>query len=349
MKIGDKYLEHGIIQGGMGVGISLAGLAGAVASEGCMGVISSVNIGYKEEDFLTDPFGANIRALKKHIRMAREIAGGRGLIAVNIMVAVTHYEETVKTAIEAGADAIISGAGLPLNLAELVKGTGTLFAPIVSSKRAAVLLCKSFLKKAAVLPDFIVIEGHKAGGHLGFSADDLEADSCRDNLEILSEVLEGIRPFEEEAERRIPVFLAGGIYDKADIDMAVKNGAAGVQIGTRFIATYECDADPVLKNVIVNCNKDDIRIIKSPVGMPARAVYTKLLQDLDAGGHYPAKVCNNCLSACPKGDKAPYCISRALIAAVEGNIDEGLFFCGENAHRVDRIMSVKELVSELIG
>ena len=349
MNINGKELAHPIIQGGMGVGVSLSNLAGNVAKMGCMGVISSVNIGYKEKDFLTNPFEANLRALRDHIKRAKEIAEGNGLIAVNIMVAVSHYEETVKCAIEAGADAIISGAGLPLNLAGLVKDTKTLYAPIVSSGKAAMLLCRNYAKKFQSIPDFIVIEGHKAGGHLGFKSSDLEGKTCQDNIDILKDVLAQLKPFEEEFKKKIRVFLGGGIFTGSDMAEAIKNGADGVQIGTRFIATNECDASDVFKNVIVEAKESDIRIIKSPVGMPARAVYTPLLQGLDAGNTFFAKNCNNCLTACPKGNKVPYCISRALIAAVEGNREEGLFFCGENASRVDKIVSVKELIDELVN
>lgn len=348
MIINGKELTHGIIQGGMGVGVSLSRLAGSVAKEGCMGVISSVNIGFNEPDFQINPFEANIRALKEHIRKAKEISEGKGLIGVNIMVAVSHYEETVRAAVEAGADAIISGAGLPLNLAELVKGSKTLFAPIVSSKRAAMLLCKNFVKRAGILPDFLVIEGHKAGGHLGFSGKDLENGTCQPNLQILKEVKEAIKPFEEEFKKKIYVFLGGGIFDGKDVAEAKNAGADGVQIGTRFIATKECDADDVFKKVIVDSKKEDIRIIKSPVGMPARAINTPLLQSLDKGKTFLAKKCNSCLVACPKGDNIPYCISRALISAVLGDREEGLFFCGENAYRVDSIVSVKELIDELL-
>lgn len=349
MNINGKELAHGIIQGGMGVGVSLSKLAGAVAKEGCMGVISSVNIGFKEPDFLKNPVEANLRALKEHIKKAKEISQGKGLIGVNIMVAVSHYEETVKAAIAAGADAIISGAGLPLSLAELVKGSNTLYAPIVSSKKAAMLLCRTFSKKAGSLPDFIVIEGHKAGGHLGFAADDLSNDQCQDNLSILREVLEVIKPFEEQFKKKIRVFLGGGIFTGKDMAEAVSLGADGVQIGTRFIATDECDAHENFKQVIVDSKEEDIRIIKSPVGMPARAVYTPLLRKLEEGKTFFAERCNNCLKACPKGDKIPYCISRALIEAVNGNKEEGLFFCGENASRVESIVPVKELIDEILG
>ncbi len=349
MNINGKELAHGIIQGGMGVGVSLSELAGHVAKEGCMGVISSVNIGFKDPDFLKDPLKANLKALKEHIARAKEIAGGNGLIGVNIMVAVSHYEETVKAAISAGADAIISGAGLPLNLAELVKGSNTLYAPIVSSKKAAMLLCKTFSRKTNSLPDFMVIEGHQAGGHLGFSAEDLAAGTCQNNLDILKEVKDAIKPFEEQFKKQIKIFLGGGIFTGKDMAEAVNCGADGVQIGTRFIATDECDAHPNFKQVIVDSKEEDIRIIKSPVGMPARAIYTPLLQKLEEGKTFFATRCNSCLKACPKGDKIPYCISRALIAAVEGNTEEGLFFCGENASRINEIVSVKKLISDLLA
>ncbi|WP_022749648.1 NAD(P)H-dependent flavin oxidoreductase [Lachnobacterium bovis] len=348
LDLNGKLLKHGIIQGGMGVGVSLSELAGNVAKEGCMGVISSVNIGYKESDFLKNPFEANMRALKYHIQRAKEISQGNGLIAVNIMVAVSHYAETVKCAIESGADAIISGAGLPLNLPEYVKDTKALYAPIVSSKKAAELLCKRFSKKYNSIPDFMVIEGSKAGGHLGFSNKELEDHTCQDNLTILSEVLETIKPYEEKFKRKINVFLGGGIFTGQDMAIALKNGASGVQIGTRFIATKECDASETFKDVIVNAKESDIRIIKSPVGMPARAVFTPLLQNLEKGKTFFAKRCNNCLKACPKGDKIPYCISRALIEAVKGNREEGLFFCGENASRVSKIVTVKDLINEIL-
>lgn len=348
LDLNGKLLKHGIIQGGMGVGVSLSELAGNVAKEGCMGVISSVNIGYKEKDFLSNPFEANMRALKYHIQKAKEISKGNGLVAVNIMVAVSHYAETVKCAIESGADAIISGAGLPLNLPEYVKGTKALYAPIVSSKKAAELLCKRFSKKYDSIPDFMVIEGYKAGGHLGFSNKDIEGKTCQDNLTILSEVLEAIKPYEEKFKRKINIFLGGGIFTGKDMANAVKNGASGVQIGTRFIATEECDASDTFKKVIVDAKESDIKIIKSPVGMPARAVFTPLLQSLEKGKTFFAKKCNNCLKACPKGDKIPYCISRALIEAVKGNREEGLFFCGENASRVSEIVTVKELINEIL-
>lgn len=337
-----KEIEVPIIQGGMGVGVSLSSLAGNVAKNGGIGIISSVNAGYREEDFLRRPVEANLRALKNEIQRAKEIAEGNGLVGVNIMTAVSNYDITAQCAVEAGADVIISGAGLPMKLPEYTKGTGTLCAPIVSSGRAAKLLMKQYQKNYGVLPDFFVIEGHEAGGHLGFSKEELLENTARSNEEILEEVLV------ETKEAGIPVFVGGGVFTGADMARMMNLGASGVQIGTRFIATEECDASEDYKKVIVNAKKEDIRIIQSPVGMPARAIYTPLLEKLKQGEKFVAKICNNCLAACPKGDKIPYCISRALIEAVKGNFEEGLFFTGSNAYRIERIVKVKELIEEIM-
>ncbi|MEE1014938.1 MAG: nitronate monooxygenase [Lachnospiraceae bacterium] len=348
MKIGNKELQVPIIQGGMGVGVSLGNLAGHVAKCGGLGVISSVNAGYKEPRFGADPKGANFFALKNEIKKAKTIANGNGLVGVNIMTAVSNYEETARIAAEAGADVIISGAGLPLKLPEYIEGTDTLFAPIVSSGKAAALLCKNYSKKYHRLPDFFVLEGHMAGGHLGFSYDELVCRNAKSNDEILTEVFEAVKPYEEEAGRKIPVFVAGGVFDGRDMAHFMKLGAAGVQIGTRFIATEECDAHPNFKQMMVDAKAEDVRIVASPVGMPARALYTPLLKRLESGEKFRALKCNNCLTACKKGDNIPYCISRALIEAVQGNVEDGLFFCGENVHRIERIVTVEALMKEIL-
>lgn len=348
MKIGNKELQVPIIQGGMGVGVSLGNLAGHVAKCGGLGVISSVNAGYQEPRFGADPKGANFFALKNEIKKAKSIANGNGLVGVNIMTAVSNYEETARIAAEAGADVIISGAGLPLKLPEYIEGTDTLFAPIVSSGKAAALLCKNYSKKYHRLPDFFVLEGHLAGGHLGFSYDELVCRNAKNNDEILAEVLEAVKPYEEEAGRKIPVFVAGGVFDGKDMAHFMKLGAAGVQIGTRFIATEECDAHPNFKQMMVDAKEKDVCIVASPVGMPARALYTPLLKRLENGEKFRALKCNNCLTACKKGDNIPYCISRALIEAVQGNVEDGLFFCGENVHRIDKIVTVEALMREIL-
>ncbi len=347
MNIKGKELTVPLIQGGMGVGVSLSNLAGNVAKCGGMGVISSVNAGYQEPDFTNNPREANLRALKRHIRQAKEIAQGNGLVAVNIMAAVSDYERTCRLAIECGADAVISGAGLPLRLPEYTKGTKTLAAPIVSSGKAAGLLCRSYSKKYDVLPDFLIIEGFRAGGHLGFSKEELSDGKAAQNETILANVLDAIKPYEEAYRITIPVFVAGGVFDGHDLARFMSLGASGVQMATRFIATKECDADERFKQAVIEAKKEDILIINSPVGMPARAINSPLIKRLSAGEKFPARLCNGCLTACKRGDKTPYCISRALIEAVLGNWEDGLFFCGENAWRVNEMTTVGELMETI--
>ena len=341
MNIKNKHFSVPIIQGGMGVGVSLSGLAGAVAKCGGVGVISSVNAGYREKDFESNPLNANLRALDNEIKKAKTISEGNGLVAVNIMTAVSNYEKTCRCAVDAGADIIISGAGLPLDLPVYTKGTDTLCAPIVSSGRAARILIKHYMRHYQVKPDMIVIEGNMAGGHLGFSEEELLNGTVQSNDDILIDVLK------ESGD--IPVFVAGGVFDGKDMAHYMKLGASGVQIGTRFIATDECDASDVFKDAIINAGKEDILIIKSPVGMPARAINSPLLKALKQGLKFTALKCNGCLTACPKNDSIPYCISRALIAAVKGDWENGLFFTGSNAYRIKEKVSVKELISEILG
>ena len=348
MKIETKELKIPIIQGGMGIGVSLGNLAGHVAKCGAMGLISSVNAGYKETGFGADPKGANLFALKNEILKAKSIADGNGLVGVNIMCAVSNYEETCRLAAEAGADVIVSGAGLPLKLPEYVAGTETLIAPIVSGGKAAALLCRNYSKKYGRLPDFFVLEGHMAGGHLGFSYEELMNHTAKTNEELLEEVLEAVKPYEEEDGRLIPVFVAGGVFDGRDMARMMKLGAAGVQIGTRFIATKECDAHENFKRMMVNAKAEDVRIIASPVGMPARALDSPLIQRLEKGEKFRPLRCSNCLTGCKKGDSIPYCISRALIEAVQGNTEDGLFFCGENVHRINQIVTVEELMNGIV-
>lgn len=345
----NRNLEIPIIQGGMGVGVSLGNLAGNVALCGGMGVISTVNAGYREPDFDSNPFEANIRALKSEIKKAFQIAKGKGMIAINAMVAVNHYEETIKAAIEAGIEAVISGAGLPLKLPKLTKGTKTAAAPIVSSGKAAALICKNWDMKHGVTPDFIVIEGPKAGGHLGFNRDEIVAGTAADVENILPDVLNVIEPYEQKYGRKIPVFVAGGVFDGKDMARLTKLGASGVQMATRFIATEECDASPEYKKMMVEAEAEDVTIVKSPVGMPGRAILSPLIKKLEAGGKFPPQKCNLCLSACPHGDKTPYCISRALIEAVKGNREDGLFFCGANVGRIHQITTVRELMDEIVS
>lgn len=346
LKIGDLIARLPIIQGGMGVGVSGSKLAGAVAKTGGVGVISGVQIGYREPDFITNTLEANIRAMKKELKAAREISPD-GIIGVNLMVAITHYDEMVKACIEGGADLIISGAGLPMNLPKLVEGSNVKIAPIVSSGKAATLIIKNWTKKYSRLPDLVVVEGPEAGGHLGFKREELYEDTKRPLDEIVKEVIEAVAVFEEEHGKKIPVVAAGGVYTGEDIARLIKLGAAGVQMGTRFVATEECDADPRYKQAYLDAKKEDIQIIISPVGMPGRAVRNKLIKSVEHG-RIPPKRCYNCIKKCNPKD-TPYCISKALIDAVEGNVDEGLVFVGSNAYRLEKIVSVEELMNELVS
>lgn len=331
-------LEIPIIQGGMGVGISMGRLAGNVAAFGGMGVISTALIGFREDDFYQNHVEADVRALKKEIRLAKKLSNGRGMIAINAMTVTTDFRECIEAAVEEGIDAIISGAGLPLSLPEITKGKNVLIAPIVSSAKAACLIVKSWCRNYDRKPDFIVVEGAGAGGHLGFKKDELLEQSNMPLEEIVREVVESCRG--------IPVFAAGGIFDANDIKKAISWGAKGVQIGTRFIATDECDASRGFKQVILNAKKDDVNIIQSPVGLPGRAVNTELLRQIKTDGRKPPSRCINCISTCdPK--VTPYCISRALIAAFYGDEKNGLFFSGENCEKITKIVRVKDLMEEL--
>ncbi len=342
LKIGDLIAKIPIIQGGMGVGVSLSNLAGSVAREGGVGVISTAQIGFNEPDFETDTLKANLRALEKHIKRAKEIAKGNGIIAINIMAVTNHYKENVKKAIESGIDLIISGAGLPKELPKLVEGTKVKIAPIISSARGAALMIKLWARQNRV-PDMIVVEGPEAGGHLGFSKEELENKNKKDIYTIVKEVVEKVKEFKVN----IPVIAAGGIYTGKDIARAFKAGASGVQMATRFVTTNECDADIKYKQAYINASKEDIKIVQSPVGMPGRAIRNKFIIDLEEKEQSGIKEkCLGCIKTC-NATQTPYCITRALVNAVKGNIEEGLVFVGNNAYKLDKIITVKELMNNL--
>lgn len=337
-----------IIQGGMGIGISLERLAGSVASCGGMGVLSAANAGYRALDFDSHPVEANMRELSSGIKKAKDIAHGVGLVGVNVMVACQEYARYVKTSIDAGADAIISGAGLPMDLPSLAVGCDVLLAPIVSSAKAAKLLCRTWKSRYNRLPDFVVVEGAEAGGHLGFTADELIHRTAVPLTQIVREVIDAVKPYADEIGRRIPVFAAGGIFTGRDIGGMIENGAAGVQMATRFIATEECDADEEFKRVIIDSREEDIEIVVSPVGMPARAISTQFVKRMADGAKERIGKCVRCLRSCVP-TQAPYCITKALVNAAKGSRENGLFFCGSNAFKVDRIRKVGELIDELMA
>ncbi len=350
LKIGDLTVKTPIVQGGMGVGISLSGLASAVANEGGVGVIATPMIGIEEHDIITDPVGANRRALVKQIRKARELS--KGIIGVNIMCALTNFADLVKTSVKEKVDIIFVGAGLPLDLPshlptmdEMGGKMKTKIAPIVSSGRAAKLICRKWLKKYNMLPDAFVVEGPKAGGHLGFKTEQLDNPDFKLEV-ILPDTIEAVKEFEKLKGAPIPVIAAGGVYSGADICKFLEMGAAGVQMGTRFVATHECDADPAFKEAFVNAKLEDMAVIKSPVGLPGRAVSNEFLRAVENGQKHPAKCPFHCLSSC-KRELSPYCIARALVNAKRGILKHGFAFAGSNAYLVDKIVSVKELMDGL--
>ncbi len=347
IKLKDKILKFPIIQGGMGVGISLSNLAGNVMKEHCMGVLSFAHPGYKSKTFLKDSLNENLRCMKEEIDKARKISEGNGILGVNIMVASSDYAAYVKACVDYKVDAIISGAGLPLNLPELTKGSDILIAPIVSSDKALNLILKRWDMHHSKTADFIVIEGFEAGGHLGFKNDDIKNGKCQNLEEILLSCLPIVKIYEEKYGVKIPVFVAGGIYNGEDIGKFIKLGASGVQMGTRFIATKECDANIKFKQKIVDSKKEDIRIVKSPTGFLGRAIHNDFTRKLDNDGKIPVKFCVNCILPCDPRDTV-YCISEALIKSVNGDVENGLVFCGSNAYRVDKIVLVKDLIKELI-
>jgi len=345
LNIGDLHIPKAIIQGGMGVGISLSGLASAVATAGGCGVISAAGIGMGEPDFSSNSIEANNRALCREIRAAR--AATTGALGVNLMVAMANFAEMVKTAIRENVDAIFSGAGLPLDLPRhLAEGSKTKLVPIVSSARAAIILCKKWLSHFHRAPDAFVVEGPMAGGHLGFKIEQI--DDPNFVLEkLVTEVVAGVVPYTAPNGRPIPVIAAGGIYTGADIHRMIGLGAAGVQMGTRFVATTECDADPRFKQCYIDASEKDVVIIKSPVGMPGRAIRNAFLESVAEGGKTPPSCPYHCILSCDYS-KAPYCISLALANAKKGCFSRGFAFAGKNAWRVDRLMSVAELVGELV-
>lgn len=348
LKIGDLVIDKPIIQGGMGIGISLSGLASAVANEGGIGVISSVGIGFLKGERNKKGFSTNAHYLREEIRKAKAMSNS-GAIGVNIMVAISDFDDLVKASVEEKVDIIFAGAGLPLNLPALVqqadKNSKTKLGVIVSSGRAANLIGRNWMKKYNCLPDIFVVEGPKAGGHLGFSLEQI-TDSNFSLEKILPDVVKVSEQFKEKYNKEIPVIAAGGIYTGEDIYQFMDLGASAVQMGTRFVATEECDAEFNFKQKFVDCKKDDITIIKSPVGLPGRVINSTFIEEERAGIRKPFSCPWKCLKTC-NFKEAPYCIAKALINAQKGQMEDGFAFAGANAYRVDKILTVKELFDEL--
>ena len=344
LNIGDLTARIPIIQGGMGVGISLSGLASAVANAGGVGVIATAGIGMDEPDFYRNFIEANKRALREEIRKAR--AATSGVLGVNIMVALSNFADQVRTAIEEGIDIIFSGAGLPLNLPKFrLPDSKTKLVPIVSSGRAAAMICKRWLEKFDCLPDALVVEGPRAGGHLGFKPGQI-ADPEFALERLVPEVIEAVEPF-VTPERAIPVIAAGGVFTGGDIHKFMQLGAAGVQMGTRFVATEECDASRDFKQTYVTAREADITIIKSPVGLPGRVIRNPFVEAMGRGEKEPFACPYHCIITCDYL-KSPYCIALALMNAKKGNLKHGFPFAGANAHRVEEIVPVQALIDSLV-
>lgn len=344
LKIGNKTANLPIIQGGMGVGVSRSKLAGAIAAEGGVGIISTAQIGYDEEGFETDQKACNRKAIKKHIKLAKEQAVD-GLVGVNVMTALKDYREHVKAAAEAGADVIISGAGLPAILPELVQGFDTKIAPIVSTEKAARVILKLWERKYQKTADFIVIEGPDAGGHLGFSAEELaHRNELNYDLEI-KKIIQTVHEYAIRFSHKIPVIVAGGICFRQDAVHALNLGADGIQAASRFVATEECDAALSYKEAYINAKEEDITIIESPVGMPGRALKNNFLEQVKQKRIHIEK-CYGCLQKC-NPSRIPYCITDALIRAVKGDVENGLVFCGAKTGEIDKISTVHDVMREL--
>lgn len=353
LKIGDLKLPTPIVQGGMGVGVSGKKLAAAVADQGGIGVISAVGLGFMGTP-LTDPEiiekakqngeTRNISILRQEIRLAKQMT--KGVLGVNIMVAISEFAQTAKAAVEEGIDVIFAGAGLPLDLPECLKDGGhTKLVPIISSAKAAKLIAKRWMSRHKYTPDAFVVEGPMAGGHLGFSKDQIEDPQFALDA-LVPQVVETVKTIEEESGKTIPVIAAGGIFTGQDIRRIMDLGASGVQMATRFVATEECDADIAFKEAYVNCTKDDIQIIESPVGLPGRALMNDFLRDAKKGLKHP-KVCpRHCITTCGE-EQAPYCISSALISAFYGKLNNGFAFVGANGYRIKEITTVGRLFEEL--
>lgn len=340
--IGNLEVKLPVIQGGMGVGVSLSRLASAVANEGGIGVISCAGLGLIYHKSPGDYLNRCILGLKEEIRKAKEKTNG--IIGVNIMVALTNYADMVKTSISEKVDVIFAGAGLPFDLPSyLTKESKTKLIPIVSSSRAAKILCDKWKNNYNYLPDAIVVEGPKAGGHLGFKTDQIN-DEHFSLEQIVPEVLNIATQYKEE--KNIPVIVAGGISSGKDISHFINMGASGVQMGTIFVTTNECDASEEFKKVFVKAKQKDIKIIQSPVGMPGRAIDGEFIQSVEKGLEVPKTCPFHCIKTCDY-TKSPYCIVQALYQAARGNMKKGYAFTGINVHLSEKISSVKEVIDRL--
>ena len=347
LKIGEKLTRVPLIQGGMGVGVSLGMLAGSVAREGGIGIISTAQIGYREPDFDRNPEEANLRAIESEMKKARAISP-EGIIGYNVMTALKEHAAHIRAAVKAGADIVISGAGLPTELPALTEGSSTKIAPIVSTDKSANVILKYWDRKYKRTADLVVIEGPEAGGHLGFKKEELGAYTKESYDDEIRKIIATVKRYGEKYGMDIPVVVAGGIYDSSDVKHVMELGADGVQVATRFVTTEECDADIRYKQAYIDASENDIRIVKSPVGMPGRAIMNTFMERVMGGEKIPHSPCHRCLAKCSPAD-IPYCITDGLIEAVKGNIEKGLLFCGAKAWKADRIEKVSDVIQALFA
>jgi NAD(P)H-dependent flavin oxidoreductase YrpB (nitropropane dioxygenase family) len=345
LQIGNITADIPIVQGGMGVRVSLASLASAVAKEGGIGTISSIGLGDIEAS-KNDYEKMSREALEREIRKAKVSSNGN--IAVNFMGVLSNVDDLIMAAIREGVKIIVYGAGLPVKLPGLIEDNSINLVPIVSSARVAEFILRSWDKRYEKVPDAIILEGPLAGGHLGFSEEQLGQPDEYSLEVLLPKILETIKRYEDIYGKKIPVIVAGGIYDGRDIARMLSLGASGVQMATRFVCTEECDVSDEFKQIYLDAKEEDIVIIKSPVGMPGRAIQNKFLDDLEVKGKLKVNCPYRCLTAC-KVSEARYCIAQALLNSYFGDVDHGLIFCGQNAYRIDKIVTVKELISSLLA
>lgn len=343
--LGDLRIELPIIQGGMGVRVSSSSLASAVSNEGGLGVIAAVGLGEECGNEKRDYKTRSRMELVNIIRQTRKMT--KNPFGVNIMCVLTNYEELVEAAQSESVDVIISGAGLPLRLPALVKNKKTKLIPIVSSARAAQIICSTWARRYKRLPDAIVVEGPLAGGHLGYSLAELADEEHFSLDKILTEVLAVTRSF-EEGKTRIPVIAAGGIFDGEDIARVMRLGARGVQMATRFVCTHECGVSLKYKEAYLAAGKEDIVVIQSPVGMPGRVINNEFVKRISRGERMDFGCEYKCLYTCD-AKKVNYCIAKALLNAYRGEFDKGFAMCGSNGYRIKKIISVKELISGLVA
>jgi NAD(P)H-dependent flavin oxidoreductase YrpB (nitropropane dioxygenase family) len=340
LKIGELEINPPIIQGGMGVRVSGSGLASAVANEGCAGVIASVGLGAFEDASASKFVELNNEALRAEIRKARSLSAG--VIGVNVMVVLSNYEELVRVCVEESVDLLICGSGLPLDLPRLTAGSSVKLIPIVSSARAFNIIYRKWKQNYGKVPDAVILEGPMAGGHLGFSYDEIINETARPLEDLVKELVE----YTDTLEETIPVIAAGGIFDGKDIARFLKLGASGVQMATRFVCTTECDVSNDFKQAYISAKKEDIVIISSPVGLPGRVIRNEFTERVLKGETIPFKCPHHCLRSCnPR--KAPYCIARVLVDASKGRLLSSFAFAGANAYRCNEIVSVKTLIGQL--